>query len=57
MLTPGQKPTENLRTKLCPGVGQCNEVRAWKPGKYPGIYMQPCLLISTKSAVPMYHTK
>lgn len=64
MLKPGQKPTENRCTKSCPGVGQCTEVRAWKPGKYPAIYMRPRLLISTKpdlistkSTVAMYPTK
>ena len=46
MLTPGQKPTENRRAKSCPGVGQCTEVRAWKAGKYPFIYMQSCLPFS-----------
>lgn len=64
MLKPGQKPTENRRTKSCPGVGQCTEVRAWKPGKYPVIYKRPRHLtstkpdlISTKSTVAMYPTK
>lgn len=57
MLTPGQKPTENRRTKSCPGVGQCTEVRAWKPGKYPVIKMHPGLLTSTKSAVAMHPSK
>ena len=57
MLTSGQKPTENRRTKSCPGVGQCTEVRAWIPGKYPVIYMHTCLLASTKSAVAMYPTQ
>lgn len=62
MLTPGQKPTENRRTKSCPGVGQCEEVRAWKPGKYPNTLhapMPPLFLLplsSTKSAAPLYPT-